>query len=109
MGGLLTVSSVLMCPHGGAVQPITTDTRVQAAAGFVLRSSDTFLIVGCPFAIGPAYHPCLTVKWVQPATRSKAVGDFTLTEESVGLCQAGDQAVQGTVMVAVAQPRVKGL
>jgi hypothetical protein len=108
MAGLLTAASVLMCPHGGTVQIATTDTKVRAAGDFVVRSSDTFIVAGCPFSLGPVYHPCMTVKWVQPALRSKAVGDFTLTEESVGLCQAADQAVQGTVLVNVVQPRVKG-
>lgn len=108
MGGLLTDSSVLMCPHGGTVSVITTDTRVQAAGGSVLRASDTFLIAGCPFTVGVVYHPCTTVQWVVTAMRSTAVGDSTLTEESVGLCQAADQAVQGPVQIVVAQPRVTG-
>ena len=35
-------------------------------------------------------------------------GDFTLTEESVGLCVAVDQAVQGTVLIVFTQPQVAG-
>ena len=35
MPGLLTTASVMMCPHGGTVQPITTNTRVRA--GWQLR------------------------------------------------------------------------
>jgi hypothetical protein len=97
-----------MCPHGGTVQVVTSDSRVQAASGFVLRSSDTFTIVGCPFTLGTAYHPCTTVEWIVPSLRSKAVGDSTLTEYSVGVCQAADHAVQGPVQVVVAQPRVTG-
>lgn len=108
MGGLLTDASVLMCPHGGTVQVVTSDSRVQATSGFVLRSSDTFTVVGCPFTLGTVYHPCATVQWVVPALRSKAVGDSTLTTDSVGLCQAADQAVQGPVQIVVAQPRVTG-
>jgi hypothetical protein len=108
MGGLLTDSSVLMCPHGGTVQVVTSDSRVQAASGFVLRSSDTFTIVGCPLNVSGAPHPCATVNWVVPSLRSKAVGDSTLTDASVGLCQAADQAVQGPVQIVVAQPRVTG-
>jgi hypothetical protein len=108
MGGLLTDSSVLMCPHGGTVQVVTSDSRVQAAGGFVLRDSDTFTVVGCPFTAGTVYHPCATVDWVVPSLRSKAVGDSTLTEDSVGVCQAADQAVQGTVQVVFAQPQVTG-
>ncbi len=107
MAGFLTVNSVMMCPHGGTVQVVTANSRVQAAGGFLLRSSDTFLIVGCPFTLPPP-HPCVSVQWVQPALRSQVQGDFTLTEESVGLCVAGDQAPQGTVLINFTQPRAQG-
>jgi hypothetical protein len=109
MAGLLNSSSVLMCPHGGTVQVITSNTRVKAAGDFLLRSSDTFTIMGCPFFLGPMAHPCMQLQWVQPAARSKAADDFTLTEASVGLCLAVDMAPQGTVMIVFAQPRVAGL
>jgi hypothetical protein len=109
MAGLLNASSVLMCPHGGTVQVITSNTRTKAAGDFVLRQSDTFLVAGCPFFVGLLPHPCVQVQWVQPAMQSQAVGDFTLTEQSVGLCTAADQAVQGTVLIVFTQPRVAGL
>jgi hypothetical protein len=105
---LLNASSLMMCPHGGQVQAITTNVRAKAGGDFALRASDTFLVVGCPFTLGLLYHPCVQVQWVQPAARSKAVDDFTLTEASVGLCVAADQAVQGTVLILLAQPRVAG-
>lgn len=108
MAGLLNISSVMMCPHGGMVSAITTNTRVQATGDFVLRSSDTFLIAGCPFVIGIVPHPCVQVQWVQPALRSQVISDFTLTEESVGLCVAPDMAVQGTVLILFTQPQVSG-
>lgn len=109
MAGLLNTSSIMQCPHGGMVNVTSTDTRVQAAGGYVLRSSDTFIVAGCPFILGLVPHPCVQVQWVQPATRSKAVGDFTLTEESVGLCIAGDLAVQGVVLINFTQSQVSGL
>jgi hypothetical protein len=108
MPALLTAASVMMCPHGGTVQAVTANSRAQAAGSFLLRASDTFLVAGCPFALGPVPHPCVQVQWVQPAAGSKAVGDFALTEASVGLCIAPDQAVQGTVLILAAQPRVAG-
>ena len=49
MAGLLNGSSIMMCPHGGMVTAISANTRVRAAGGFILRSSDTFIIAGCPF------------------------------------------------------------
>jgi hypothetical protein len=109
MPSLLTTNSVMMCPHGGQVQAISTNTRAQASSGFLLRSSDTFMIAGCPFIIALVPHPCMQVQWVQPATGSKAVSDFTLTEASVGLCVAADMAPQGTVLISMAQPRVSGI
>jgi hypothetical protein len=109
MAALLTTSSIMMCPHGGMVSAISANTRVQAAGGPILRSSDTFLIAGCPLNVAGVLHPCVTVNWVQRDTKSQVIGDFTLSEESVGLCTAADQAVQGTVLITFTQPRVSGL
>ena len=109
MANLLNSSSMMMCPHGGTVTAITTNARAKAAGDFILRSSDTFIIAGCPFTIGPAPHPCVQVQWVQTDTRSQVISDFTLSEASVGLCVAPDQAVQGTVLVSFTQPRVSGI
>jgi len=108
MPGLLNSSSVMMCPHGGTVSAITSNSQVKAGGDFALRQSDTFLVAGCPFLISLVPHPCVQVNWVQPAARSKVAGDFTLTEASVGLCVAADQAVQGPVQIVFTQPRVIG-
>jgi hypothetical protein len=109
MPGLLTTTSILMCPHGGTVQIISSNTRVAAAGDFLARSNDTFIIVGCPFTVPVAEpSPCLQVLWVQTAQESQTMGDFNLTEASVGLCVAATQAVQGTVLVVSTQPRVAG-
>jgi len=108
MPGLLNSSSVMMCPHGGLVQAITSNTRSKGAGDFFLRMSDTFLISACPFILGLVPHPCVQVQWVQPAVRGKAGGDFALTEASVGLCLAADMAPQGTVQIVFTQPRVAG-
>jgi hypothetical protein len=108
MPGLLNISSLMMCPHGGTVQSVTNNTRTQAAGGFLLRTSDTFIIAGCPFVIGVVPSPCVQVQWVQPALQSKVIGDQTLTEASVGLCVAATLAVQGNVLITLTQPRVSG-
>ena len=108
MAGLLNSSSVMMCPHGGMVEAITSNTRTKVAGDFALRASDTFLISACPFILGLVPHPCVQVQWVVPAIRSQAAGDFTLTEESVGLCIAADQAPQGVVLISFTQPRGAG-
>jgi hypothetical protein len=109
MPGLLTTASVMMCPHGGTVEPVTTDTRETAGGSPVLRASDTCVIVGCVFSIGPNPHPCVSVNWAVPASDSRAIGEATLTEASVGFCTAADQTVQGVVLVVATQPRVAGV
>lgn len=108
MVNLLNMSSIMMCPHGGMVNPITTNTRAKAMGDFILRSSDTFVIAGCPFVIGIVPHPCVQVQWVMTDMRGKVMSDFTLSEQSVGLCVAADQAPQGTVLINFTQPRVSG-
>ena len=107
MGQLLNTSSVMMCPHGGMVSAVSSNTKAKAG-DFMLRPSDTFTIAGCPLNISGAPHPCVRVQWVVNALRSKAAGDFTLTTDSVGLCLAADQAPQGTVLINFTQPRVSG-
>jgi uncharacterized Zn-binding protein involved in type VI secretion len=109
MASLLNTSSVLMCPHGGTVQATSANTRAKVAGDFIVRSSDTFMIAGCPLNVAGAPHPCMQVKWVKTDQRSRAAGDFTLNADSVGLCVAGDQAVQGTVMITFTQPRGSGI
>jgi hypothetical protein len=97
-----------MCPHGGTVTAVSSNTRVKAGGDLLLLSSDTFTVAGCPFILGLVPHPCVQVQWVQPAARSTAINTATLTEASVGLCVAADQAVQGTVMIVVTQEQVTG-
>jgi hypothetical protein len=108
MAALLNTSSIMMCPHGGTVSVVTSNTQVMAAGDPVLRASDTFLISGCPLVIVLVPHPCVQVQWVQPDAESQVMGDFTLSEESVGLCIAADMAVQGTVLITFTQPQVSG-
>ena len=107
MAGLLTVSSVLMCPHGGTVKGVPA-AQVCMGGEPILTAGDSFTIAGCPLNIAGAPHPCTTVEWVMPAALSQAGSNATLTAESVGLCKAADQAVQGTVLVQFTQARVSG-
>lgn len=108
MANLLTISSMMMCPHGGTVNAISSNAKAKAAGSYLLRSSDTFTIAGCALNIAGAPHPCVRVQWVQPALKSRAISNPTLTTESVGLCVAADQAVQGIVLINTAQPKVFG-
>ena len=108
MAGFLTMSSIMMCPHGGQVNATTMNTRTKAGGDYMLRSSDVFLIAGCPFVIGLVPHPCVRVQWVVPSETTQVMSDFALTEESVGLCLGPDGAPQGTVLINFTQPQVSG-
>ncbi len=108
MPQLLNTATVMMCLHGGTVNAVTTNTKAKAGGDFILRSSDTFTIAGCPLNIAGTPHPCVQVKWVKSALKPKAVGDFVLNADSVGICIAADQAVQGTVLINTTQPKVLG-
>lgn len=108
LANLLNMSSILMCPHGGTVSIVTSNTQVMAAGDPCVLATDTYIVAGCPFVIGIVPHPCVQVQWVQPDTASQVNGNFTLSEESVGLCIAADMAVQGAVLITMTQPSVSG-
>lgn len=108
MPALLTAASSMMCPHGGTVMATPGSTHASAGAP-ILRGSDTFTIAGCTFAPSGAPHPCVSVNWVSTATRVKHGGNLVLNQASVGLCIAGDQAPQGTVVISATQSHASGL
>ena len=106
MGNILTTADVVMCPHGGSVSMAPGNTRAKAGGAFIVRPGDTFTVAGCPFTLPSGTpHPCVTVQWQMPAARTKAVSDNVLTRDSIGLCKAADQAVQGTAMIQQTQTK----
>ena len=109
MPKLLNDSTSMMCPHGGTVSVITSNTKVKGGGGFLIRPGDTFIIGGCSLNIAGAPHPCVRVQWVQTAMKSTTAGAANLNDSSVGLCVAADNAVQGTVLVANTQRKVNGI
>lgn len=108
MPALLTAASTMMCPHGGVVTAIPSQTSASAGDP-ILLGSDTFMVAGCPFNIAGVPNPCLTVQWLVTATRVQAGGVFVLNESSVALCLAATMAPQGAVLIVDTQPSVEGL
>lgn len=109
MSALLTTASTLQCPHGGTVTLVTSNTTTQVNSTYAITSADTLMIAGCPFMIGNTPHPCMTVQWVVTDMNSTIGGNATLSESSVGLCLAADQAPQGSVIITAGQSVVTGL
>jgi hypothetical protein len=109
MGDFLTLASVLTCPHGGTVVATPASDRVSFGGDPAAVATGTFQIVGCPFPPTGTPHPCVTVDWTDPARHSAAGGGQTLTTDSTGDCLAGDQAIQGQVVIQATQTRAGGL
>jgi hypothetical protein len=98
-----------MCPHGGQVNTITTNTRVLVGGQPVATMSDTYPIAGCTFTVpGPKPQPCVQVQWLVPATRVMVNGQPAVLQTSTGLCKSGEQIPQGAPLVTVTQTRVLG-
>jgi hypothetical protein len=66
----LTTASILMCPHGGTVEIISSYPTVSACQNPIATIGDTFLIV----------------KWIASDTVVKVNGNPALSETSSGLC-----------------------
>jgi hypothetical protein len=107
MPALLTLDSTMTCPHGGTITG-TPGANHASAGSLILRGSDTFEIVGCPFNIAGAPSPCLSVTWLQTASHVKHGGELVLDESSVGMCSSGAQAPQGAVLIVSTQPSAGG-
>jgi hypothetical protein len=110
MAEFLTTASVLQCPHGGSVSVVSSNTHTKADGAFVLCSTDTFVIAGCPFTLPPTGppNPCLQIQWMTTVMRSQVMSNQVLAKDSVGMCIGANGAPQGTVLIQQAQSHVKG-
>jgi hypothetical protein len=98
-----------MCPHGGSVSAVASNSSVTLGGEQIVLATDTFTIGGCAFMIGTSPHPCMQVQWIVTALRGTADGTQALTMDSVGLCLAADSAPQGSVLIQTTQAKVSGL
>lgn len=108
-GPLVHVGAVAICPHGGQVTVVSTNTRVFVGGMPVVTLGDTFLVAGCVFTVPPGKpQPCVKVQWLTPATRVLVNGQPPILQMSSGLCQSPEQIPQGPPTVTTTQPRVVG-
>ena len=104
----LTTTTSMSCPHGGTVIASTSNTRVKAHGMYILRSTDTFKIDGCPFMLGTVKHPCVRVRWDVDCEHHTSHRKPSLNKDSIGLSIASDEAVQGVVQISSTQQKVAG-
>ena len=105
-GYLLTVSSVVLCSHGGKAQPTAPNPRVKVMGQPIVTQPIPWVVAGCAFPPPPvANGPCITAQWIVGALRVKANGMPVLLQDSQAIC-----APTGTpLMFVFTQPRVKGM
>jgi hypothetical protein len=108
-GPLYHVGGVAMCPHGGQVTTISSNTRVLVSGQPVATMSDTSTVAGCAFTIpGPKPQPCIRVQWLVPASRVLVNGQPALLQTSLGMCFSAESIPQGPPSITTTQMRVTG-
>ncbi|KEF42624.1 MAG: hypothetical protein ER33_05005 [Cyanobium sp. CACIAM 14] len=109
MTPILTATSTVLCPHLGQAQLLTSNTEWLIDGAPALLLSDVHPIVGCIFAPGGVYTPCVTVRWLSGATQANLHGVPVLLQNSVGLCLNAAQVPQGQALVVQVQTRAQGV
>jgi hypothetical protein len=102
-GPLFVVGAVAMCPHGGQITTISSDTRVLAGGMPVALMTDQFMVAGCAFVVGTVPQPCIKVQWTTPTVETLINGQPAITALSVGLCIAANGAPNGPAIIASTQ------
>ena len=98
-----------VCPHGGQITAVSSNTRVRVSGLPVALVSDTYPIAGCVFTLpGGKPQPCVQAVWLTPAGRVKVNGQPVLLSTSSGLCRSAEQIPQGAPTIVATQTRVTG-
>jgi hypothetical protein len=107
-GYILTVDSVIQCPHGGQAQLVTSNTDFAVPDALALVETDVLPVIGCPFMLpGPTPSPCVQISWSNGSRNIDADGTPVLTTASVGLCAGPTGAPQGAAVVVSHQMDVE--
>jgi hypothetical protein len=104
-GDILTVASIIQCPHGGLAVLNTGNAKMKAGGAFALLESDVATVAGCPFTIGPKYSPCVRIQWSAGAVKVQA-GATVLVSSSIGICYSPESLPQGMAIISDTQPKV---
>jgi len=104
-GPLYHVGAQAMCPHGGQVNTISSNSRVLVSGQPIATFSDTYLVAGCAFMVGTKPQPCVQVQWLVPATRVLVGGQPPILQTSTGLCLSADQIPGGPPSVTSTQTK----
>lgn len=108
-GPLFHVGASAICPHGGQVTVISSNTRVLVSGMPVATLGDQYVVAGCAFTVPPGKpQPCVKALWLVPAVRVLINGQPAILQTSTGLCQSVEQIPQGPPTIVATQTRVIG-
>jgi hypothetical protein len=82
---------------------LTSNTKVLVDGTPALLESDIHSVIGCPFAIGPRYSPCLRIEWSSAAVKVQAGRVSVLIKTSIGKCINAEGAPQGVATIVKTQ------
>jgi hypothetical protein len=106
-GPIVNVGASAMCPHGGQVTIVSSNTRVLATGMPLATMADQFMVAGCVFTVPPGVpQPCLKVQWMTPAVRVLINGQPPILQASTGLALSATGIPGGPPIVAATQMRV---
>ena len=108
-GNLMHLNATVMCPHGGQVTFLPSQSRGLVTGQVIWTVADQTTITGCPFTVGTKPQPCVTVQWITPSARVQVNGSQVITQGSTGLCLSAERIPQGSPMVTVIQQKAVGL
>jgi hypothetical protein len=110
-GPLYHVGATAMCPHGGQVTTVSSNTRVLVGGLQVATVADSSTVAGCPFQVPipppPAMkpQPCVRVQWLVGATRVMVNGTPALVQTSTGLALSVESIPGGPPTIVQTQTR----
>ena len=67
--------------------------------------TDSYFVVGCPFAAGDYASPCQRVNWADGSKTRLVNGVPMLTNRSIGICMSAASVPQGPAIVSLCQTR----
>ena len=109
-GNVLTISSTILCTHGGSAILTTANSKVMVDNVPALLESDIHSVAGCPFQIpigtGTKPSPCIRIQWSGGATEMQVNGVGVLLQSSVGTCYSPEGAPQGVANIVTTQMKV---
>lgn len=109
-GNVLTISSTILCTHGGSAILTTANSKIMVDNVPALIESDVHSVAGCPFQIpigtGTKPSPCIRIQWSGGATQMQVNGVGVLLQSSVGTCYSPEGAPQGVANIVNTQMKV---